>query len=1745
MLKTADVLDAHRLSAPMPTVTASEGLRRLTATTALATGVIVGMMLFQPNAAQAQSIWTGATANYGTATNWNPNAVATGGVAGVFDNSVGAGSAIVDLGAATFTPSTWTINGSTAFTFQNGTANFTGGGLTNNSSANQTISAILGGAGSVVQSGPGTLTLSGVNTYTGGTTVSAGQLTVGNASALGNVANATGVTGGVLDLGGFTVTQNGGLVLQGGIVQNGTFTSNGTFDLQNGVSTAILAGAGAVSKTTAGAVTLSGANTYTGGTTVSAGTLTLSGVGTTLGASANALTVSGGTLDLGTLNITQNGGLTLTGGTISNGTLTSSGAFGVQAGSVDAVLAGGAGLTKTTGGTVTLTGANSYTGATTISAGVLNIQNATALGTTAAGTTVAAGAALELQGAITIGAEALSLNGDGVASGGALRNISGTNGYGGVITLASTARINADAGGQLNITGNITGAGQDLTVGGAGTINIIGNVTTGAGAFTKDGAGNVQLGGTNTYTGVTTVNGGFLILVNGAAIADAGAVVINALGQVNLFSSETVGSLAGNGGILLSSGSTLTTGDATSTVFSGSINEQVGAGNLVKQGAGTFTLSGANTYSGTTTINAGVLNIQNATALGTTAGGTTVANGAALQIQGNIAVGAEALSLSGTGIANDGALRNISGTNSFAGAITLASASRINSDAGTLTLSGGITGAFALTVGGVGNTTISGAIATGANTLTKDGAGLLVLSGANTYTGATTINGGELRVNGSLGATAVAVNNTGTLSGIGTIGGAVTVNNGGTLSAGQSPGTLIVGSLTLNAGSNSVFELNTPGAVGGVTNDLVISNGPVQLGGTLTATAASAGFYRLINVVGGGAITGNYATVTVAGFTGQVYTNAPGAAEQVNLAVLGAGQIMQFWDGADTLGNGTVDGGPGTWNAANTNWTGLPGQAGVNASWQSSVGVFQGTAGVVTVAGTQAFDTLQFNVDGYTLNGGQLGIGVAGGGTINVNGPGLTATINSAIVDGVGTSLIKVGTGTLNLGGVNTYTGGTTVSDGTLGLLAGGVLASNVTVAAAGTFNNAGTVNASVINSGTTNNSGLIAGSVTNSGTLTTTGTIQSGVTNSGTVNAAGTINGAIANNAGTFTVAGVLAGNGAFSNAGGAILAVNGGNFTGLASLVNAGSVTIGAGRTLSVGTITNNAGTIALDVGAILQGTANTLNNAATINVGTNGAILDAGAINNLASGVINFNGPGGTATLSSGLQVNNAGAINLIGGNLNVAGPLSNSGQVTIAANLAANLASLSNAGSVSLGQGARLTTSGNLANTGMIDLRNGATNNLVTVGGGWSGNGRVGLDLDIVNAAADRISVVGASSGLTTVSFAQLTSTSAVLNRDVLVVNGAAGAQFVAANALTPTGPSPFPNGGGQLITNNGLVQYWFGEATPGSGNYVVRPDLNVVAATGFVASVSSALSSINAFSEPASAFINGPSDPKPNTFSLGTWGRARGGRFDITSNSTVGSLGGVSRSFRSVNEAGFNGFQLGIDAGLYNINGTGWTANLGVHGGKVDAKVTTPDTRLEVEQPFYGLYGAVRSGSGFALDVLVRRDNFDLKLNSASAGITNAKFKADGWSGLASMSQRFNITDSIYIDPSVALLYSRAEVDLLRTLQANVSWQPIESVTGRFGVQLGTFIQPTETIVLAPYIAASVWREFAGKSKASGEIGGLSFPTTTDRVGTYGQFSAGMAVSSTTPGLSGFVRADLRFGERIEGYAFNGGLRYQF
>ena len=237
-----------------------------------------------------------------------------------------------------------------------------------------------------------------------------------------------------------------------------------------------------------------------------------------------------------------------------------------------------------------------------------------------------------------------------------------------------------------------------------------------------------------------------------------------------------------------------------------------GTGNLIKTGGGTLSLSGANTYSGSTSINYGTLQLDAANVIpnGASKGdvllyGTLNLNGYSDTING----------LSGNGIVNNTSIY------------------------GTPVLTIGANNANSTFEGSINNNT-------GALQLTKTGSGTIILTGNNTYSGATTVSAGELRINGSASSSALTVNSGAKLSGTGTVG-QVTINNGGEISPGSnSVGTLTTGSLILNNSSVLNFELGT-------SSDQIIVNGNLTLNGILNITNSGgfdAGDYTLITYTG-------------------------------------------------------------------------------------------------------------------------------------------------------------------------------------------------------------------------------------------------------------------------------------------------------------------------------------------------------------------------------------------------------------------------------------------------------------------------------------------------------------------------------------------------------------------------------------------------------------------------------------------------------------------------------------------------------------------------------------------------------------------------------------------------------------------------------------------------------------------------------------------------------------------------------
>ncbi len=217
--------------------------------------------------------------------------------------------------------------------------------------------------------------------------------------------------------------------------------------------------------------------------------------------------------------------------------------------------------------------------------------------------------------------------------------------------------------------------------------------------------------------------------------------------------------------------------------------------------------------------------------------------------------------------------------------------------------------------------------------------------------------------------------------------------------------------------------------MGGPSNDFINVIGNLTLAGTLSVFDSGGftlGSYRLFNY--SGTLTNNGLAIGLvpAGFVPSDFTIQTSIGGQVNLIVGGANVL--FWDGSQVAPNNAVDGGTGTWNTSNTNWTNVGGSA--NAAWAGRFSVFTGAAGVVTLTENVTTTGMQFLTDGYSIGAGAGAAFTLNGATMFRVDPGLHATI-SAPLTGAG-SLTKMDTGTLTLAGTNTYTGGTTVADGVL-----------------------------------------------------------------------------------------------------------------------------------------------------------------------------------------------------------------------------------------------------------------------------------------------------------------------------------------------------------------------------------------------------------------------------------------------------------------------------------------------------------------------------------------------------------------------------------------------------------------------------------------------------------------------------------------------------------------------------------------
>jgi fibronectin-binding autotransporter adhesin len=720
----------------------------------------------------------GVTANAGSLTLGNSNSLGTG--------TLTVGGSI-------------TLNNSAALTLANNVS-LAGGSLSLSGGQDLTLGGTLQGAGGLVKNGGGTLTLDGANTFSGGVTENSGALMVGNNNALGT---------GTLTVGGFmTIDSSAAVTLANNVALNGGLDVLGSNDITiNGA----VSGTGSLTKDGAGKLTLNGTNTYTGGTNINAGTLAL-GAGASLYVNGTVNLASGATFDLSAGNGTQTFGNIIGSGNLVLGT-NSLTIGGPTDGNFSGLIGGTGGIIKEGTGTQTLTGANTYAGATSINAGTLAIGAGGSIAATSAVTLNAAGTGFDISGGgnqtigslagvagstITVGANTLTLGGaantsfDGfiTGSGGLAKNGAGVQELGGSNNFSGGVALNA--GGLALGNNNALGTGA-LTVGGntsldniaalnlANNVNLqagtsldilgsnaltLGGAISGSGGLIKDGASTLTLAGANSYTGGTTINSGTLAVGSGGSLASSSAVNIGATGALDISagSSQTIKTLNGVAGSTIAlGGNTLTLGDSSNAVFNGSIGGS--GGRLVKSGSGVQTLNGANTFSGGVTLNAGGLIIGSNAALGT---GALTINGAATLDSTSLAT-----------LAND------------------------------VVLNAG------LSLSGSNDMNLGGALS-GTGGLTKNGATTLTLNGSNTYTGGTIINAGTLRITNT-NASAMTVNTGATLAGTGAVGSVV--NNA---AVHVETGTLAVnGDYSQNAGG--LLRIDAAGAATGQYSKLNVS----------------------------------------------------------------------------------------------------------------------------------------------------------------------------------------------------------------------------------------------------------------------------------------------------------------------------------------------------------------------------------------------------------------------------------------------------------------------------------------------------------------------------------------------------------------------------------------------------------------------------------------------------------------------------------------------------------------------------------------------------------------------------------------------------------------------------------------------------------------------------------------------------------------------------------------------------------
>jgi autotransporter-associated beta strand protein len=789
-------------------------------------------------------------------------------------------------------------------------------------------------------------------------------------------------------------------------------------------------------------------------------------------------------------NVVLNNAFTLTGGSdlsiIAGGGL--SGASGVslasdstltvnQSGSstYSGAISGAGSVTKSGAGTLTVSGTNTYTGETTVSAGTLSIGSGGITGSVTSASIVNSSLVefnrsndLTFSGVIS-GTGALTKLGGGTLT------LTGNNTYSGVTTISNGTLAIGSGGSSGSITSASIVDNAALQFNRSDALTYSGTIS-GTGTVTTIGSGTLTLSGANTYSGATAINAGTLVIDNNTALGtNAGATTVSSGATLSLSGGITIsepitlngtgasgvgalynssGTNTASGSITLASDSAIGANSSTSLSLSGAIGQTGGVRALTKLDGGRLVLTGTNSYSGFTTISAGVLSIGNGGTSGSIASTTMINNGSLEFNHGNDQTYSGMIG--GTGTLTKLGTRTLilTGTNTYSGSTTIT--------AGSLRLGIGSNSGSIASLSIINNSGLEfsrsdpvtyGGIISGTGAVTKNSGGTLTLTGENTYSGSTTVNSGTLVIgdgatNGSIASTTISNNGSlefnrsnnltysGVISGTGSLSklgaGALTLSGANTFSGATtiSEGTLIAAHNTALGTAAGITTVQS-GATLQISNGTAISTENLTVNGS--GVSASSGALVL-------SATGNYSSGTI--------TVASDSKLLINGLVTDPEVILGAMSGpANTLNINLASGRQVSQSApANLNKLAFTGSAGIAnfLNTGNTVNTIAAEIGSLSFVNSTDLTVGTVNPSGITATG-IVSLSTVSG-DLHVNAPITTSnlgssntpiTLNAGTSSAAGTSTggdIKIASGvtiTSTGGGRTTlYTGGVTGSTG-------------------------------------------------------------------------------------------------------------------------------------------------------------------------------------------------------------------------------------------------------------------------------------------------------------------------------------------------------------------------------------------------------------------------------------------------------------------------------------------------------------------------------------------------------------------------------------------------------------------------------------------------------------------------------------------------------------------------------------------